>query len=115
MAGAHTEAVLNKLSKPELVQIILNTEANLGSQIAKLTTEVKNLPDHSKILEADVVIVKNVNNSWSKGLLRPSVNVGKMPNTQGGIHWRWLEYQCLLELSRAESLRRDSGNWRRYL
>ena len=48
MAGAHTEAVLKKLSKPELVQIILNTEANLGSQIAKLTTEVKNLLDHTK-------------------------------------------------------------------
>ena len=41
MAGAHTEAVLNRLSKSGLVQIILNTEANLGSQIAKLTTEVK--------------------------------------------------------------------------
>ena len=61
MAGAHTEAVLNKLSKPDLVQIILNTEANLGSQIAKLTTEVKDLLDHSKKLEADVVIVRNVN------------------------------------------------------
>ena len=35
MAGAHKEAVLNKLSKPDLVQIILNTEANLGSQITK--------------------------------------------------------------------------------
>ena len=62
MAGAHTKAVLNKLSKPEVVQIILNTEANLGSQIAKLTTEVKNLLDHSKKLEADAAIVKNVNN-----------------------------------------------------
>ena len=31
MAGAHTEAVLDKLSKPNLVQLILNTEANLGS------------------------------------------------------------------------------------
>ena len=62
MVGAHTEAVLNKLSKPELVQIILNTEANLGSEIATLTTEVKNLLDHSKTLEADVAIVRNVNN-----------------------------------------------------
>ena len=61
MAGAHTEAVLNKLSKSELVHIILNTEANLGSQIAKLTTEVKDLLSHSKRLEADVVIVRNVN------------------------------------------------------
>ena len=50
MAAAHTEAVLNKLSKPELVKIILNTEVNLGLQIAKLTTEVKNLLDHSKKL-----------------------------------------------------------------
>ena len=62
IAGAHTQAVLNKLSKPELVQIILNTEASLGSQIAKWTTEVNNLLDHSKKLEADVAIVRNVNN-----------------------------------------------------
>ena len=41
MAGAQTEAVLNKLSQPEPVQIILNTEGNSGSQIVKLTTEVK--------------------------------------------------------------------------
>ena len=43
MAGAHPEAVHNKVNKPELVQIILNTEADLG-------------------LEADVAIVRNVNN-----------------------------------------------------
>ena len=48
MVGAYTETVLNKLSKPELVQIILNTEANLGSEIATLTTEVRNLLDHSR-------------------------------------------------------------------
>ena len=44
MAEAHTEAVLNKFSKPELVQIILNTEANLGSR--KMTTKVKDLLPH---------------------------------------------------------------------
>ena len=31
---AHTEAVLNKLIKPELVQLILMTESTLGSQFA---------------------------------------------------------------------------------
>ena len=56
MAGAHTEAVLHKLSKPELVPNILNTEANLASQIDKLTTEA-----HYKKLEPDVAIVRNVN------------------------------------------------------
>ena len=43
MAGAHTEAVLNKLRKPELVQIVLSTEANLGSYIPQLTTDFKRL------------------------------------------------------------------------
>ena len=61
MAGSHTEAVLNKRSKPALVLIILNTGANLGSQIAKLTAEVKDLLAHSKKLEADADIVRNVN------------------------------------------------------
>ena len=48
MAGAHKETVLNKLSKHYLVQLILNTEASLGSQIAKLTTELGDLLAHSK-------------------------------------------------------------------
>ena len=61
MARAHTEAVLNKLSKPDLVQLILNTEVNLGLQIAKLPTEIKDLLANSKKLEADVTIVKNMN------------------------------------------------------
>ena len=60
-AGAHTEAVLKKLSKSEFVQIVLNTEANLGSQIAKLTTVFKDLLAHSKQLEADLAIARNVN------------------------------------------------------
>ena len=54
MAGALTEAILSNL-------FILNTEANLGSQIAKLTTEVKDLLAHCKKLEANVAIVRNVN------------------------------------------------------
>ena len=62
IAGAYTQTVLNKLSKPELVQIILNSEANLESQIAKITTEVKKMLDYSKKLEADVAIVRNVSN-----------------------------------------------------
>ena len=41
MSGTHTEAVLNKLSKPELVQLLLKTEASLGSQITDLSKEIK--------------------------------------------------------------------------
>ena len=35
MAGAHTEALLNKLSKPGLVQPVLNTEANVDQRLLK--------------------------------------------------------------------------------
>ena len=41
MSGTHTEAVLNKLTKPELVQVLLRTEATLGSQITDLSKEIK--------------------------------------------------------------------------
>ena len=34
MAGTHTKAVLNKLTKQELVQLYLNTEGNMGSEIS---------------------------------------------------------------------------------
>ena len=61
MAGTHTEAVLNKLTKPELVQLLLNTEANVGAQISTLTAEVKELSSYLKKLEANVAIAKNVN------------------------------------------------------
>ena len=61
MTGAHSEAVLNTLSKANLVHLIQNTEANLVSQIAKLSTEVKVLVAHSKKLETDLTFVRNVN------------------------------------------------------
>ena len=93
MAGPHTEAVLNKLSKPELVQVILNTEANLGSQIAKLTTEVKNLLDHSKKLEVDVAIVRNVNNELVERVVSTERQCWKNAQYIGT-----LEYQYLLEI-----------------
>ena len=41
ITGTHTGAVLNKLTKPELAQLLLKTEATLGSQITDLSKEVK--------------------------------------------------------------------------
>ena len=38
MATTHTEAVLNKLGKSELVQLVLQTESSLVSQIINRTT-----------------------------------------------------------------------------
>ena len=61
MASAHAEAVLNKLTKPELVQLLLNTEANMGAPISTPTAEVKELSCYLKNLEADLATVKNIN------------------------------------------------------
>ena len=61
MPGTHTEVILIKLTKPELVQLFLSTEANMGTQISTLTAAVKELSSYLKKLEADVAIVKNVN------------------------------------------------------
>ena len=55
------EDVLTKLSKSELVQLVLQTEASLASHITNLTTEVKDLLGYFKKLEAYLAVTKNVN------------------------------------------------------
>ena len=67
MDTTHNEAVLNKLSKSELVQLVLQTEARLASQITNLTTEVKNLLGYFKKLESDLTVTKNVNSKLREG------------------------------------------------
>ena len=57
MSGTHTEAVLNKLTKPELVQLLLKTEGTLGSQITDLSKEIKDTLTHLKKLEADIAVL----------------------------------------------------------
>ena len=48
MATTHSETVLNKLTKSELEQLVLWTEASLASQITNLTTELKDLLGYLK-------------------------------------------------------------------
>ena len=70
MAGTHTEAILNKLSKPKHVQLLLNTEANTGAHVAKLTAEIKEINNHLNKLEADVAATKNVNSQLVDQLVK---------------------------------------------
>ena len=75
MAGTHTEAVLNEISKSELVQLLLaqlllNTKANIGTHITTLTAEIKKINNHLKKLEADVGVTKNVNSRLVDQLVR---------------------------------------------
>ena len=70
MVGTHTEAVPNKLTKPELVQLLLNTEANMGAQISILTAEVREWSSYLKKVETDVVTVKSVNSKLVEQLVQ---------------------------------------------
>ena len=58
MSVTHTEGVLNKLTKSELVQLLLKTEAILGSQITDLSKVVNDTLTHFKKLEADIAVVR---------------------------------------------------------
>ena len=60
-SGTYTEAALNKLTKPELVQLLLKTEATLGSQITYLSWESKDNLIYLKQLQADIAVIKTVN------------------------------------------------------
>ena len=59
-SGTHTET--NKLTKSELIQLLLKTEATLGSQITNLLKEINDTLTHLKKLEKDVVVVRALNN-----------------------------------------------------
>ena len=60
MTRTRIETVLNKLTKSEFLQLLLNTEDNMAAQISILTVEVKEPNNYFKKLEGDVMIVKNI-------------------------------------------------------
>ena len=60
-ATTHTEAVLNKVSTSELLQLVLHTETSLASKITNMATEIKDLFGYFKKLEEDLAVTKNVN------------------------------------------------------
>ena len=79
MSGTHTEAVLNKLTKPELVQLILKTEATPGSQITDLSNEIKDTFTHLKKLEADIAVVRTANYRLVERVVKTKAVLGKRP------------------------------------
>ena len=88
MSGTHTEAVLNKLTKFELVQLLLKTEATLGSQITDLSKEIKDTLTYFKKLEADIAVVKT--GSAGKG------SAGETPSIPDETPWGLLALQTQL-------------------
>ena len=70
MIGAHKQAVLKKLTKHDLMQLILGTEATLDSQIPDLSKKVKDTLTNFKKLETDTAVVKTVNNRFVERLFK---------------------------------------------
>ena len=70
ISGTHTEAVLNKLTKPEFVQLLLKTEATLDSQIFDLSKEIKDNLTHLKMLEEDISVVKIANDKLVERIVK---------------------------------------------
>ena len=70
MSGTHTETVLNKLTKPELVQLFLKTESILDEQVIDLTNGVKDTLTHLKKLEGDIAAVRIVTNRLVERLVK---------------------------------------------
>ena len=57
----HTKATLKGLNKPDLIKLVLQLESEMNSDIKELTSEIRDLVAQMKKVEADVAIVKNVN------------------------------------------------------
>lgn len=58
MTSTHTEATPSRLIKPESIQLLFHTKANMSSQIIYLAKEIKALLNHQSKLELDISFVK---------------------------------------------------------
>ena len=73
MSGTHAEAVLDKLTKPKLVQLLLKNEPTMGSQITDLSKEIKGTLTHLKMLEADIDVSRTVNDRLVERVVKAKI------------------------------------------
>lgn len=91
MTCAHIETVLHKLSSRELVQLFLNTEA---SKLFAMSSVTKDLLGYLKKLEADIVVLKNVNKKFSnKSWIMNALEVVGIPTSTGDTTFEDKVYQ----------------------
>ena len=57
----HTEATLKGLNKPDLIKLVLQLKSEMNSDIKELILEIRDLVIQMTKGEADVAIVKNIN------------------------------------------------------
>ena len=66
----HTEAILKGVNKPDLLKLVLQLESEMNSEMKELTSEIRDLVTQIKKVEADVAIVKNVNEKLVNQLIK---------------------------------------------
>ena len=81
LANEYTEECLQKLSKPQLIAMVLSQRDETKATIESLRDEVKEMNTNFKKLEADVSIVKTVNNLLTKKSVDIEHRAGQMPST----------------------------------
>lgn len=96
MIGAHKQAELKKLTKHELIQLILGTEATLDSQIPYLSKKVKDTLTHFKKVETDIAAVKTVNNRFVERLFKIKRQCWEESSIPSKALWRLLAFLILL-------------------
>ena len=57
----HREATLKGFNKPDLIELVLQLESEINSQIKELISEIRDLVTQMKKVRVDVAIVENVN------------------------------------------------------
>ena len=83
LANEYTEECLQKLSKPQLIAMVLSQRDETKATIESLRDEVKTMNTNFKKLEADVSIVKTVSNL----LMKKSVDIERQC-------WANVQYSC---------------------
>ena len=66
LANEYTEECLQKLSKPQVIAMVLSQRDETKATIESLKDEVKEMNTNFKKLEGDVSIIKTVNNLLMK-------------------------------------------------
>ena len=83
----HTGATLKGLNKPDLIKMILQVESEMNSDIKELTSEIGDLVTQLEKVDADVAIVKNVNEKLVNQLIETE--------RQCWVNVQYLRRECL--------------------
>ena len=112
MNAKYTEDTLTVLNKTQLIELFLKSQEHTKGIINSLTEEMKNINGNFKILESDILVVKNLNNILCKQMV--SVKKQCLKNAQYSRH-ECVKMVRLLSLTADDQLKNticvESTHW----